>query len=244
MIFNNNFKSPNYNLRSSEEVSSIVIHYTDMHSYKEAIELLCNPANQVSAHYIISENGEVFELVAPENRAWHAGESYWRGKENLNDTSIGIELDNKGFKDGNYHPYSDVQIDSLLNLLHHLTDRFQVRPYNIIGHSDIAPERKKDPGPLFPWPLLANNGFAIFPFLEPMQAVPKYDYCDSREDFQDLQINLNDIGYNIRTDGKFDDQAVCVLQSFFDHYNKGQWLSVNDADLTTQELLQQISILE
>ena len=150
--------SPNWNARLLP-VSLIVLHYTGMTSAAAAIERLCDPAAQVSAHYLIDEDGTVVRLVDEANRAWHAGRSYWRGITDVNSASIGIELVNPGHEFG-YRPFPDAQMEALVPLLADIRRRHGVARANVIGHSDVAPARKTDPGELFDWDLLARYDLA------------------------------------------------------------------------------------
>jgi len=151
--------SPNWNERNGP-VSMVVLHYTDLPSADEAIARMCDPAAEVSAHYLITEQGEVVRLVAEDKRAWHAGVSYWRGQSNVNDISIGIELDHPGHTWG-YREFAEAQIDALVPLLHRIVHDYDIPRANVVGHSDIAPQRKLDPGELFPWERLAAYRLAL-----------------------------------------------------------------------------------
>jgi N-acetylmuramoyl-L-alanine amidase len=151
--------SPNCDARD-ERISMVVLHYTDMPSAEAALTRLCDPAAKVSAHYVITEDGEVIRLVDESMRAWHAGMSYWRGKSNVNGCSIGIELANPGHTCG-YRPFPDAQIDALVPLLHRIVQDYDIPRANVVGHSDIAPQRKLDPGELFPWERLAQYRLAL-----------------------------------------------------------------------------------
>lgn len=133
----------------------VVLHYTGMQTAAEALERLCDPAAEVSAHYMIDEDGTVTRLVDEENRAWHAGRSCWRGITDINSASVGIELVNPGHEFG-YRPFPKPQIEALLPLLADIVKRHDIPRANVVGHSDIAPARKEDPGELFPWDLLAR----------------------------------------------------------------------------------------
>lgn len=157
------YQSPNYDDRTSNDaiIDMIVIHYTGMQSGDEALAHMCNPAAKVSAHYMIDLGGEIIALVPEEKRAWHAGISYWRGRDGLNDCSIGIEIVNKGHEWG-YNDFPDEQIDAVLTLSKDITERYNIKPYNIVAHSDIAPDRKQDPGELFPWHELYQNNIGIY----------------------------------------------------------------------------------
>jgi N-acetylmuramoyl-L-alanine amidase len=132
-----------------------VLHYTGMQTAAAALERLCDPAAEVSAHYMIDEDGTVIRLVDEKNRAWHAGRSSWRGITDINSASIGIELVNPGHEFG-YRPFPEAQMQALLPLVADIVKRHDIPRANVVGHSDIAPARKEDPGELFPWDLLAR----------------------------------------------------------------------------------------
>ena len=147
--------SPNFNDRpQGAGIKYIIVHYTALPDTKTSLEWMCDPLKEVSAHYLICRTGAVYQLVEDQKRAWHAGVSRWGEDLGLNDTSIGIELDNNGFE-----AFAQGQIDSLLGLLDHLCKAHHIPRANILGHQDIAPERKIDPGPLFPWDVLYEAGF-------------------------------------------------------------------------------------
>ncbi|KQI72404.1 N-acetylmuramoyl-L-alanine amidase [Loktanella sp. 5RATIMAR09] len=136
----------------------VVIHYTAMTSARDAAETLCNPETEVSAHYLIAENGEVLSLVPEALRAWHAGAGAWGGVTDVNSRSIGIELANSGFT-----PFAAAQMDALTDLLKGIKARWDIRPERVIGHSDMAPGRKIDPGARFDWRRLALEGLSVWP---------------------------------------------------------------------------------
>lgn len=151
--------SPNWNERQLP-VSMVVLHYTGMQTAGEALERMCDPAAEVSAHYMIDEDGTVTRLVPEGKRAWHAGRSYWRGITDVNSASVGIELVNPGHEWG-YRPFPDAQMEALVPLLADIVKRHKVPRANVVGHSDIAPARKTDPGELFDWDLLAKLRLAL-----------------------------------------------------------------------------------
>src|SRR5205085_10045305 len=151
--------SPNFDERPLA-VSMVVLHYTGMEDASSALARLCNPLSRVSAHYVVAEDGQILRLVSEDKRAWHAGLSYWRGVTALNDVSIGIEIVNPGHEFG-YRAFPDAQIDALIPLLAEIKDRYRVSRGNVVGHSDIAPTRKQDPGELFPWGRLATHRLAL-----------------------------------------------------------------------------------
>lgn len=151
------YTSPNFDERPSGAcIQYIIVHYTAFDTAQKALEWLCDPATKVSAHYLICRTGACYQMVEDHHRAWHAGVSAWKDETNLNHTSLGIELDNNG-----HEPFSEPQITSLLTLLPVLCDRHAIPPHNILGHEDIAPGRKVDPGPYFPWHTLHQLGWGL-----------------------------------------------------------------------------------
>lgn len=151
--------SPNFDERTLP-VSMIVLHYTGMQTAQAAIDRLRDPEAKVSAHYLIAEDGTILRMVAEGKRAWHAGKSRWRGIEDVNSASIGIEIVNPGHEFG-YRPFLEEQIDALIPLVADITERHGITRGNVVGHSDIAPTRKQDPGELFPWNRLAKLRLAL-----------------------------------------------------------------------------------
>ncbi|WP_419865952.1 N-acetylmuramoyl-L-alanine amidase [Aurantiacibacter rhizosphaerae] len=138
----------------------VVLHYTEMKPVENALDKMCNPKAKVSAHYCITEGGEVIQLVPEEKRAWHAGVSYWRGHRDVNSASIGIELDHPGHA-GGYREFADAQFEALVPLLNRMVKQHDIPRANVVGHSDVAPGRKIDPGELFPWDRLAEYGLCL-----------------------------------------------------------------------------------
>lgn len=153
--------SPNFDARALP-ISMVVLHYTGMPSAKEALARLTDGATygRVSAHYLIDEDGTIHRLVPEDQRAWHAGRSYWRGITDVNSASVGIELVNPGHEWG-YRPFADAQMEALVPLLAGIVKRHDIPRTNVVGHSDVAPARKDDPGELFDWELLARYRLAL-----------------------------------------------------------------------------------
>ena len=151
--------SPNFDTRTLP-ISMIVLHYTGMPNAADAIARLTDAEAKVSSHYLIAEDGQVMRLVAEENRAWHAGKSHWRQIDDVNSASVGIEIVNPGHEFG-YRPFPDAQIEALIPLMADIQARYAITRGNIVGHSDIAPARKQDPGELFPWARLAKVRLAL-----------------------------------------------------------------------------------
>ena len=153
--------SPNHDERTAP-VDMLVLHYTGMASGQAALDRLCDPAAKVSAHYTIDEDGTVYAHVAEARRAWHAGLSHWAGVDNVNARSIGIELVNPGHEFG-YRAFPNAQIAALIELSRDILARQAIAPSHVLGHSDVAPARKEDPGELFPWQKLADEGIGVWP---------------------------------------------------------------------------------
>ena len=147
--------------RSSKRIIYLIFHYTGMVSEKKAIERLANKSSKVSCHYFIKRNGEIINMVPDKFIAWHAGLSCWKNHKNLNNKSIGIEIQNSGHS-GKYERFSKKQIKSLLFLSKILKKKYNIKSKNFLGHSDIAPNRKKDPGEKFPWKYLAKHKIGIW----------------------------------------------------------------------------------
>jgi N-acetylmuramoyl-L-alanine amidase len=161
------FRSPNIGARKSEKgiapvIDTLVIHYTGMMPTLRARDWLCDPVSQVSAHYLIDEDGTTWRMVEEADRAWHAGVGAWRGWRDINSRSIGIELSNPGHDYG-YRDFPDAQIETLIELARGILDRHPIPARNVVAHSDIAPSRKIDPGELFPWDRLAASGIGFWP---------------------------------------------------------------------------------
>lgn len=155
--------SPNFDARpQGRGVDLVILHYTGMPSRDAALARLCDPAAKVSAHYLIDEAGDVFALVADSARAWHAGVAHWQGASDINARSIGVELVNPGHEFG-YRHFTRAQMAALERLLAELAARHKIAPERVLGHSDVAPLRKSDPGELFDWARLAKLGFGLWP---------------------------------------------------------------------------------
>lgn len=184
--------SPNFDARpEGQAIDMIVLHYTGMETAQAALDRLCDPAASVSAHYMIEEDGKLHRLVPDDMRAWHAGVSYWQGLSGVNACSIGIELVNPGHEFG-YRAFPEPQMVALDALLNLLMAKYQIRADRVVGHSDIAPTRKQDPGELFPWNRFADQNIGL--------AVPKgEEFADETpvDDHSELVDCLRMIGYDL-----------------------------------------------
>ncbi|NFV81441.1 N-acetylmuramoyl-L-alanine amidase [Magnetospirillum aberrantis] len=164
--------SPNHDIRRIAGVDMLVLHYTGMRSGPEALDRLLDPDAQVSAHYLVDEDGTIHHLVPESRRAWHAGKSCWRGETDVNSRSIGVEIVNPGHEFG-YRPFPEVQIQAVIRLCLGIVSRHSITARNVVGHSDVAPTRKQDPGELFPWAQLKGYGLGLWPFTGDERAVPE-----------------------------------------------------------------------
>lgn len=182
--------SPNFDERTLP-VTMLVVHYTEMESAEAALTRLCDPEAKVSAHYLISEAGEVTRLVPEDKRAWHAGASYWRGLRDVNSASIGIELDHPGHALG-YRDFTEAQFEALVPLVNRIVKHHDIPRANVVGHSDVAPARKIDPGELFPWERLAEYGLCL--------STPRIELGDPFDNDGAFYLALERFGYDI-TDG-------------------------------------------
>ncbi len=190
--------SPNFNLpkRVKNRIKFIIIHYTGMKKESAAIKRLQDPKSKVSSHYLIKRNGEIINLVPDLFEAWHAGVSSWKHFKSLNKNSIGIEITNPGHQHG-YKRFSKKQISSLKRLLNFLVKRYKIKKNYILGHSDISPGRKKDPGEKFPWEMLAKNKLSFWHNLDQKKIKKFREKNLSTGIDENLFLkNLYKIGYN------------------------------------------------
>lgn len=236
--------SPNYNDRPDGTlIDTIILHYTGMETAQDALSRMCDPKAEVSAHYVILEDGEIIPLVPENKRAWHAGISHWRGKENINDTSIGIELVNPGHEFG-YREFPARQMDSLLMLMEELFTRHPISVRNVVGHADIAPSRKSDPGELFNWEMLASMHMTMWPDMPAdIEEKSLLKPGDNNDDVKLLQTKLQQLGYNITPDGDYSIQTCYCVVAFQRHFTPTNVGDVwhNEAELALSALLAQYS---
>ncbi len=219
MKLNKKFRSPNFNIRKSRRLLFIVIHYTAIESYKKAIAHLCNPENKVSCHFLISQKGNIYNLVDVNKRAWHAGDAYWRKYTDINSLSLGIELDYSVNKENN--TFSKKMINSLLVLLQELKSKYSINSNNILGHSDIAPYRKIDPGPKFPWHKMHDYNIIVKSNLEES----KINYLKKTLEKNNIKSTkdtalfiLSKIGYNTteaKNEKKLFNKLILAYQSHY-----------------------------
>jgi N-acetylmuramoyl-L-alanine amidase len=212
--------SPNFNTRNGE-VNMIIAHYTGMKSAKAALSRLCDPTAEVSAHYMIDDDGKIYRLVANEKRAWHAGRSHWAGQEDINSCSLGIELVNPGHEFG-YREFPETQIASFMDLCRELAMVYRVPRYRILCHSDIAPNRKQDPGELFPWQRLYGGGIGFWPSADfkPKKTGRRYRVGNDGSEIRAIRDNFRKFGYQLADIDQFDEALTMVVIAFQRHWRQ------------------------
>lgn len=226
-----NRPSPNFNERPQPAtIDILVLHYTGMESGKAAIDRLCDPASKVSAHYVVEENGDVLRLVDEEMRAWHAGVASWAGINDVNGRSIGIEIVNGGHDFGS-PAYPDIQMQAVERLSQEILSRHPIMPRSVVAHSDIAPERKADPGEWFDWARLARAGVGVWVDPVPVVDGPLLKLGDRGDPVSELQFQLANYGYGIEVLGVYDVKTEAVVRAFQRHFRPERVDGV--ADLST-----------
>ncbi len=221
--------SPNHDGRDGAPVSILMIHYTGMPTGAEALARLCDPEARVSSHYLIEEDGTVFRLVPEELRAWHAGKGAWRGIDNINARSVGIELVNPGH-DWGYRHFPPPQMKALASLSRAIINRWGIDAFDVIGHSDGAPLRKTDPGELFDWPYLAGRGVGFW--IEGGDPVTggRLGPGESGVMVEALQADLAAFGYGLHVHGRYDAETRAVVAAFQRHWRPAVVDGVADED--------------
>jgi len=217
--------SLNFNDRRYGDPNMIILHYTGMQTAHDALHRMCDdPEWQVSAHYFISRQGEILQLVNEEKRAWHAGVSFWKGERDINSLSIGIELENKGHEWG-YEEFPELQIEALIWLIKDIKTRYDIPLQNILAHSDVAPTRKKDIGELFPWYRLMNENLIPLIKLQKIQAKGRLYPLTAPEFAREAIPILRNIGYEIDDVFCFTHKNRSALEAFqrrFTAFNRFQ----------------------
>ena len=238
--------SPNFGTRyDGKTIHSIVLHYTGMEDGQGAEDWLCDPASGVSSHYIVHEDGRVVQMVRETDRAWHAGIGSWHGECDMNSVSVGIEIVNRGHaswaegaEEGPLDPYPDAQIGSVIALCRDVIDRRDLDPANVLGHSDLAPHRKRDPGEAFPWGRLCEEG--IGPCVEPapLGGGRFMQRGDGGEPVAALQAMLAVLGFAIEPTGEYCEHTEVTVRAFQRHWR--QSLVDGIADASTVDTLHRL----
>ncbi len=224
MKFINKYKSDNFNLRKKgHKIKYIVLHYTAIESDYRAIQHLIDKKNKVSSHFLINKKGKIFSLVDLKKRAWHAGQSFWKGDRDINSNSIGIELDNTGHYI-NFERYTKNQIDSLIKLLNFLKKKYDINNLNFLGHSDISPYRKNDPGEKFPWKKLSKLNLGFFPNklteIEYIKVKKKLNLKKNKSLNKDVLFMLSNIGYDISQIKKNNKKFFLLIRAYQMHFRQ------------------------
>jgi N-acetylmuramoyl-L-alanine amidase len=225
--------SPNHDARTSR-IDILLLHYTGMQTAEEALARLTDREAKVSSHYFVHEDGSTAQLVPERRRAWHAGEASWKGATDINSRSIGIEVVNPGHEYG-YRDFPDPQIDAVIALCRDIVARHPVRRERVLGHSDVAPTRKNDPGEKFPWDRLAAAGVGLW--LEPSPIGPGRTLSanDKGAEVEQLQKQLARFGYDLKITRLYDDNTRSVVTAFQRHFRPARVDGL--ADVSTRETL-------
>lgn len=230
--------SPNHGERTSGPIDILLLHYTGMPDDAQALAWLCDLQSTVSSHYFIEKDGRVLQLVEEERRAWHAGASIWGGESDVNSRSIGVEIANAGHP-GGLPDYAEAQVEALIALCRDILARHPIPPHRVLGHSDVAPGRKLDPGERFPWEKLAAAG--IGHFVEPAAIVGGAGLRrgDTGAQVEALQGLFALYGYGIEISGAFDQRTEDVVAAFQRHFRPARVDGIADGSTlaTLQRLL-------
>jgi len=230
--------SPNHGERKGRIPDTIVLHYTGTATGEEALRAFCDPATELSAHYLVAEDGHVVQLVPESRRAWHAGRGYWAGERDMNSVSIGIEIANFGHDGGN-PPYPPEQIAAVIALCQDISTRWKVPPCRVLGHSDLAPDRKSDPGEHFPWAALAKAGIGHYVAPSPIVAEgPSCARGDHGLEIESIQSMLAIYGYGLNITGLYGTKTEATVTAFQRHFRQARVDGI--ADRSTQETLRSL----
>ncbi|GJE54197.1 MULTISPECIES: N-acetylmuramoyl-L-alanine amidase [Methylobacterium] len=224
--------SPNHGERAGGPPDMLILHYTGMATAEVALERLCDAAAQVSAHYFVFEDGRIVQLVPERRRAWHAGLGCWGPERDINSRSIGIEIAHPGHV-GGLPPYPDAQIDAVVALSRDILDRHAIPAVRVLAHSDVAPERKEDPGENFPWDRLAAAGIGHRVPPAPIRDGRFFAPGDSGEPIEALQAMFALYGYDQPVTGVFDARTLAVVTAFQRHFRQARVDGVADASTIT-----------
>jgi len=223
--------SPNFNVikRSKKIIKFIIIHYTGMEYESSALNRLCDYKTKVSAHYFIKKDGSILNLVPPIYEAWHAGKSSWKSLKSLNKYSIGVEIQNSGH-DNKYENFTQKQIISTKKLLKYLISKYKVKSKNVLGHSDIAPDRKKDPGEKFPWKELAKSKLSQWHNLNENKLKHKRLIILNLLEERNFMRNLSKIGYFKTSQQKNNIKKRNIIKAFQRHFRQNLINGISDQE--------------
>ena len=232
-IVQNVVPSPNHDARTSR-IDILLLHYTGMQTAQEALARLTDREAGVSSHYFVDEDGRIDQLVPEARRAWHAGASSWKGETDINARSVGIEIVNPGHQNG-YRDFPDVQIDAVIALCRDILARRHIRRERVLGHSDVAPTRKDDPGEKFPWARLAAAGVGLWIEPSPIVGGRTLSANDRGSDVEQFQKQLARFGYDLKVSGFYDDNTRSVVTAFQRHFRPERVDGL--ADVSTRDTL-------
>ena len=205
--------SPNFDERKGGKADILLLHYTGVEDDDQALRWLTSEESKVSCHYFVHRDGTILQLVDERARAWHAGVSFWRGDADINSRSIGIEIANAGHED-----FPQDQLDAVMALCKDIIQRNEIVPFRVLGHSDVAPGRKIDPGVKFPWEAFAQQGVGVWFGAEPIEGGRFFQKGDEGQPIQALQSMLALYGYGLDITGVFDDRTETVVRAFQLHF--------------------------
>ncbi|MBJ7483720.1 N-acetylmuramoyl-L-alanine amidase [Brevundimonas sp.] len=223
--------SPNFDQRRAPP-DILVLHYTGMQTSEAALARLRDPEAGVSAHYVVEEDGRIFSLVPEERRAWHAGRGVWQGETDVNAASIGIEIVNPGHEFG-YRAFPDAQVAAVITLIDDIRTRWSIPDARIIAHSDLAPDRKEDPGELFPWKALAGAGHGLWfePAAERIAALGGFlQVGDEGIGVVVLRAGLHRLGYGLQPGSTYDEDTATTVRAFQRHWRQSRVDGVADGE--------------
>ncbi|MEA2819703.1 MAG: N-acetylmuramoyl-L-alanine amidase [Bradyrhizobium sp.] len=230
--------SANFGERARDRAPDmIVLHYTGMPDVEGALARLCTAGTDVSAHYVVLEDGRIVQCVPEDKRAWHAGASSWAGEEDVNSCSIGVEIVNRGH-DWGYPEFPLRQIAAVIALCRGIMLRRNIPSHRVLGHSDVAPARKQDPGEKFPWHSLANSGVGHWVHPAPIVHGETLKLGAEGDDVRGMQEALKRYGYGIEVNGKYDGPTMEVVTAFQRHFRPAKVDGIADhSTLTTLQSL-------
>lgn len=230
--------SPNFGPRKNgRAIDMLVLHYTGMESGRSAQDWLCSSESQVSSHYLIHEDGSTVQMVREADRAWHAGSSFWKGEEDTNSRSIGIEIVNGGHPDG-LPEFPQSQMTAVVRLCQSILSRHAIPAAHVLAHSDVAPVRKLDPGEKFDWRLLAQAGIGHWTQPTPVTSGRYFCEGESGQPVEALQAMLSMYGYRVEVDGNFDAHTKGAVEAFQRHFRQERVDGV--ADMSTIDTLHRL----
>ncbi|MEH3061478.1 MAG: N-acetylmuramoyl-L-alanine amidase [Methylobacterium radiotolerans] len=224
--------SPNHGARRAGPLDMLILHYTGMDSGAAALARLRDPLSEVSAHYLVFEDGGIVQMVPEARRAWHAGAGAWKGETDVNSRSIGIEIVHPGHA-GGLPPYPEAQVEAVIGLARDILARWPIPPERVLAHSDVAPERKEDPGEIFPWDRLAAAGVGHRVPPARLQDGRFFARGDAGQPVEALQAMFALYGYDLPVTGLFDARTQAVVTAFQRHFRPARVDGVADASTIT-----------